>query len=343
MISRSLATVHVHRTPEAFRDLREPWSRLLALQPRAAPFQSPQWLEAWWQYLGGGELLVLCAEHRREQVGILPMCVFDNPQTHRREAQFLGVGVSDEHDVLALPGLEGLAAASLACALDESAWQWDAVVLQQVPADSPLLSALRDVAVRRLMKMTVQEQEPCYAVALPSPGTALQHWLPSAQWQWVRKARSRATKIKDLEVQRIKGEASRQALASLFDLHGARWALRGQDGVLASPVVRDFHLRVCQDLEASGHLAMWAASVGDRCISVYYGFEFGRRAFAYLTGFSPAMAGISPGTLLVSHAIEAAVEQGLGAFDFLRGNEAHKLRWGAKPQSRLRVELERGR
>ena len=48
----------------------------------------------------------------------------------------------------------------------------------------------------------------------------------------------------------------------------------------------------------------------------------------------------SPGALLLEHAIGEAVRTAAGEFDFLRGAEAYKYRWGARdrPQYRLRVE-----
>ena len=55
-----------------------------------------------------------------------------------------------------------------------------------------------------------------------------------------------------------------------------------------------------------------------------------RRAYFYLGGFDPDCAALSPGALILGHAIEAAVREGAVAFDFLRGQEAYKLRWGAR-------------
>ncbi len=52
--------------------------------------------------------------------------------------------------------------------------------------------------------------------------------------------------------------------------------------------------------------------------------------YYYLGGFDPDYAALSPGALLVGHAIEAAVREGAVAFDFLRGREAYKRRWGAR-------------
>jgi CelD/BcsL family acetyltransferase involved in cellulose biosynthesis len=63
---------------------------------------------------------------------------------------------------------------------------------------------------------------------------------------------------------------------------------------------------------------------------VFYGFCSHRRTYFYLTGFDREFAGTSPGTLVISHAIEQAVREGCTHFDFLRGAEKYKYFWGAK-------------
>lgn len=55
----------------------------------------------------------------------------------------------------------------------------------------------------------------------------------------------------------------------------------------------------------------------------------------YLTGFDPAFARRSPGAILYADAIERAHARGDRVFDFMRGAEAYKYRWGARDLVRL--------
>jgi CelD/BcsL family acetyltransferase involved in cellulose biosynthesis len=57
----------------------------------------------------------------------------------------------------------------------------------------------------------------------------------------------------------------------------------------------------------------------------------------YLGGFDPAWDRFSPGSLLIQYALEFAREAGDSCFDFLRGAEPYKYRWGAvdRPQYRI--------
>lgn len=64
---------------------------------------------------------------------------------------------------------------------------------------------------------------------------------------------------------------------------------------------------------------------------VYYGFIWRRRASYYLSGFDPAFRQYGIGNQLVAHAIEEAASEA-DVFDFLRGQEPYKYRWGAEDQ-----------
>jgi hypothetical protein len=53
-------------------------------------------------------------------------------------------------------------------------------------------------------------------------------------------------------------------------------------------------------------------------------------AYCYIGGFEPDLAVFSPGTLLLAHAIDAAIAAGRLEVDFLRGAEPYKYRFGAR-------------
>jgi CelD/BcsL family acetyltransferase involved in cellulose biosynthesis len=61
----------------------------------------------------------------------------------------------------------------------------------------------------------------------------------------------------------------------------------------------------------------------------------------YIGGFDPRWSALSPGTLLLGHAIEQATAEGAAAFDFLRGAEAYKYRWGAIDEPMFAVRVTR--
>jgi len=120
-----------------------------------------------------------------------------------------------------------------------------------------------------------------------------------------------------------------EVLEALFRFEDQRWSERGGKSVLADPAIQRFHRVACYGLEAAGSLRLYVLKLEGRIIAVYYGFLYRDRACYYLGGFDSDFANLSPGKLLLAHAIEQAVREGAREFDFLRGQESYKYEWGA--------------
>ena len=68
-------------------------------------------------------------------------------------------------------------------------------------------------------------------------------------------------------------------------------------------------------------------------VAATFGFTHGSGYYLYNSGFETTQGSISPGQVLLSMLIEDGIEQGLGLFDFLKGDEAYKFRLGARRRS----------
>jgi CelD/BcsL family acetyltransferase involved in cellulose biosynthesis len=66
-----------------------------------------------------------------------------------------------------------------------------------------------------------------------------------------------------------------------------------------------------------------------------YGFHDHAATRLYLGTFDPAAGKLSPGVLAVAHGVDCAAARGSPLFDFLRGAEAYKYRWGARDLTTL--------
>jgi GNAT acetyltransferase-like protein len=82
------------------------------------------------------------------------------------------------------------------------------------------------------------------------------------------------------------------------------------------------------------HPAAVRMRLADRIVASFHGFthpEAGKkRGYYYLGGFDPAFAQLSVGMLMIDHAVRDAIRDGAVKFDFLRGREAYKYRWGRR-------------
>jgi glycosyltransferase involved in cell wall biosynthesis len=124
-------------------------------------------------------------------------------------------------------------------------------------------------------------------------------------------------------------------LEALFELHGSRW---DGEGVLKDDQVRGFHRRVAFAFSRRGWLRFHGIRINGILRAVLYAFAKNGRVYYYLSGDDPTLAEFGPGSLLIEEAILYAISQGDYEFDFLRGVESYKYRWGAENRINKRVK-----
>ncbi|MFQ5814423.1 MAG: GNAT family N-acetyltransferase, partial [Anaerolineae bacterium] len=73
-------------------------------------------------------------------------------------------------------------------------------------------------------------------------------------------------------------------------------------------------------------------------------FDYRDSILVYNSGYNPRKyARLSPGIVLLSYCIQWAIESGRAKFDFLRGDEEYKYRFGAQPTEIYRLLIARNR
>jgi CelD/BcsL family acetyltransferase involved in cellulose biosynthesis len=99
--------------------------------------------------------------------------------------------------------------------------------------------------------------------------------------------------------------------------------------VLALPRRRRFHRALCQKLLAQDRLRLFTLTCDGRAACVLLNYFCDGRYYFFIGGFDPAMMRWSVGTCLFAHVFQTAIEEGAHEFDFLKGAEAYKYRFGA--------------
>jgi CelD/BcsL family acetyltransferase involved in cellulose biosynthesis len=112
-------------------------------------------------------------------------------------------------------------------------------------------------------------------------------------------------------------------LDALFAMHRERWP--GGSGFLAGGA-EPFHRRFAHAALERGWLRLWLLEADGQAQAAWYGFRFAGCEAHYQSGrFASCSRG--GGTVLLAHAIRAALEDGMREYRFLRGGEPYKLRW----------------
>jgi CelD/BcsL family acetyltransferase involved in cellulose biosynthesis len=91
----------------------------------------------------------------------------------------------------------------------------------------------------------------------------------------------------------------------------------------------------------AGWLQLFFLKSGDKRIAGYMNFDYDNCIWAYNAGFSNEYAEISPGWLLHAEMIRWCIEHGRKIFDFMRGGEEYKYRFGGINRFVQRVTITR--
>lgn len=161
-------------------------------------------------------------------------------------------------------------------------------------------------------------QATCLVVDLPDSFEAYVASLSKSLRYDVR----RIDKIPDIEIKDDLPPA--ESLKILFDLHKQRWKSRGLPGAFLGKTVK-FHEAWFK--EAGNMAKISVLEWKGKPVGAIYTMHLGGTTYYYQAGFDPESSSISPGTLLVAHALKGAVERGDKHFDFCRGDEPYKRRW----------------
>jgi len=310
--------------------MRAEWLDLWNRAPAATPFQSPAWLIPWAQRFTNGTLATLVVRANDRLVGLVPAHVWQRPETGARELLLLGGGISDYTDALVDPEHSEAVVPRIAEWLN-SGDGWDIVNFEDIPRESPLVG----------FSGVVEPQQVCPVLMLPRCPEALADVVPASQLRNLHYYRRRANLIGPATFEIAAEETVSTFIEELFALSSARWHGLRRRGVLDDEMIRDFHREAAPALLEAGTLRLHRMRIRDKTAAVLYALSSHRQTCYYLAGFDPRLAHISPGTLLIGHAIRRAIEEGCAAFDFLRGSERYKYLWGARDTQTYRLLITR--
>jgi CelD/BcsL family acetyltransferase involved in cellulose biosynthesis len=304
----------------AFEGLRAPWEALVREAANATPFQTYAWQSTWWKYYGGlREARFFTVYEGQDLVGLMPLVRTRGPW---RTVRPMGVGPSDYLHPITRNDYEERVSALLVQTLRESR-DVDLVDLHQVRETRGLAAVSPGTRV---------DQATCLVVDLPDTYDAYLATLGKSLRYDVRKLDKSLFKEGRAKIRVCGPDDVREGLEVLFDLHRKRWKERHLPGAFLGKGIA-FHHEWAQLAVREGWLRLGVLELDGAPIGAIYAMAVGETAYYYQAGFDPAQGAVSPGTLLVAHAIREAIDEGRRHFDFMRGDEGYKRRW--KPQREL--------
>ena len=91
----------------------------------------------------------------------------------------------------------------------------------------------------------------------------------------------------------------------------------------------------------AGWLQLAFLTVGDEKAAGYLNFDYANQIWVYNSGINFNFSSISPGWVLLGYLIQWAIENGRETFDFMRGDEVYKYRFGGQDKFVIRAQVAR--
>jgi len=322
----------------AFAALAGEWDHLASRGFTATPFQTLAYQRAWWTHLGPKGATLLTAVTRDDDGTLIGLgCFYDlNGAIH-----FNGcVEETDYLDLIASPeDAEAAWSATWNCLQQSDSAQWRVLELCNIPSDSPTRSILPALAQQSNAQSHEELMEVCPVISLPTSMDAYLESLDSKQ------RRELARKLRRAEAAGVETVivGNHQDIAAEVDsfldlLQKSTFEKRDwlNDGRRAL-----FHEVGRAALEAGTLQLMFTMLEGQRAAALF-NFDYKDRIWVYNSGLDPtAFAALSPGVVITAEAIAEAIKLGRQKFDFMRGDEEYKYRFGAIDAKIYRLRIQR--
>jgi CelD/BcsL family acetyltransferase involved in cellulose biosynthesis len=276
-------------------------------------FATAEWLTAWWRHFGDDqEPRFHTVRDGDRLVALLPLVLWRRAP---RVLRFAGHGPSDVMGPICAPADRPIAAAALERVLDDS--DWDVLLAERLPTSDLLPGGLRE-------RMLQAEASPRLRIG----GRSWDEYLASKSSNFRQQVRRRERKLaREHDIAfRLADDPDRldADLEDLFWLHNQRW--EGYSGALLERRAA-FHRDFAHAALERGWLRLWLLELNGRTVAGWYGLRFGASDFFYQAGRDPDLDREGVGFVLLVHSLREAFNDGMDAYDFLRGGEEYKDRF----------------
>jgi CelD/BcsL family acetyltransferase involved in cellulose biosynthesis len=319
------------------------WNTLLSLSVSDNPFLRYEYQRAWWEYRGGGEwenaqLILITAREDDKLIGIAPLFLSE----YDGQSALLLIGsieISDYLDLIVqaedharfVSGLFDFLASTLTD-------KWSGVDWYNIPDSSITLTALKAESAKRGWTHLEEIYRPTPRIALNGDFEEYLSRVEKKQRHEIRRKMRRAEES---------GRGVRWFISDMTDVEteidsflGLMEHDQGKAGFLHESMRAQMRA-VIRAAHENGWLWLAFLEADGQRIAANLNFDYNNKLWGYNAGVNRAYMDLSPGWVLLSHVLQWACENKRTEFDFMRGDEEYKYRFGAVNQYVMRVKLTR--
>ena len=331
------------------------WNALVQQSIADTPFSRYEYLSEWWQTLGGGEwrvdgrppLLVLVSARENDQlIGIAPLFIAD--YDGQQALMLVGsIEISDYLDLIVREQDLPRFLSGLFDFLDSIEMQaekprpdpygWTAIDWYNIPDSSPTLAALKAESEKRGWAHHEEVYRPTPRIPLNGSFEEYLARIDKKQRHEIRRKMRRAAES-DLNVRFVIIDKN----ADIDSEINTFFHLMTQDPNKANfltPLMREQMTVTIRTAFEQGYLWLAFLEVGGAKVAASLNFDYKNKLWGYNSGVSREHMELSPGWVLLAHTIQWCCENGRYEFDFMRGDEEYKYRFGGVNRYVMRARV----
>jgi len=320
------------------------WNALVEEGLSDVPFLRHEYLSSWWHTRGGGEwkqaeLVLVSARENGRLIGIAPLFL---AEYDGRPALLLvgSIEISDYLDLIVRPAdLTRFLSPLLDFLASTYADSWRSLDWYNLPETSATLAALKAESAQRGWLYAEEIYRPTPTIVFPGDFEAYLASVEKKQRHEIRRKLRRAE------------ESGR----------GVRWYIVRDESTLDAEI--DAFLKLMEDdhhkaeflnevmrsqMRATIHIAfrngwLWLAflEIDGQKAAAALNFDYKNRLWGYNSGVDRNFMELSPGWVLLAYVLQWAADNGRAEFDFMRGDEEYKYRFGAIKRHVMRAQVTR--
>lgn len=281
-----------------------------------SPFTSYEWYQALCKHVLHRDPAVLSVSFNDRPVALLPAEIQQGTIRMIQDER-----VSDYTDIIIEPGCEYMVIAALADYIDDHDLSLDLFPLDPT---SVMIARMPE----SLAGIAISDLETCPFLLLPASWDDYLYTLSGKLRHELRRKLKRAAGI------RLHG-LDADGLGTFLELM-ARSEHRKHS--FLTDDTRSFFNDIARSFASRGWLRMRGAFLDSEPVAALFSFQTESTIFLYNSGYDPRLNHLAPGIIAIALDIKDAIEEGIGCYDFLRGTEEYKLRFGAILRSTVRVQ-----
>jgi CelD/BcsL family acetyltransferase involved in cellulose biosynthesis len=318
------------------------WNALVEQSIADTPFSRYEYLSEWWKTLGGGEwkdaeLVLVSASENDQLIGIAPL--FMAEYEGQRSLMLVGsIEISDYLDLIVreqdLPRfLSGL----LDFLTSSDTANWSTLDWFNLPDSSPTLGALKAESEQRGWTHHEEIYRPTPRIPLNGSFEEYLSRIDKKQRHEIRRKMRRAAESeKNVRFYVVDGtEDIDSEINSFFDL----MVQDPNKEQFLHPEMREQMTVTIQNAHRGGYLWLGFLEVDGVKAAASLNFDYKNKLWGYNSGVGREHMELSLGWVLLAHVIQWCCENNRHEFDFMRGDEEYKYRFGGVNKYVMRAKV----